>query len=189
MYDNDDLAYAQNRLVGTLIRYKDEVVSVRDVMYGKNKADPLRIVGVRVLKGDAINKPLPEFDLTPIKLGFVNFDGGVAYISRKAMREDWRQGFRLHQMAVHYQSDDLFIGDISGEKIAKTVENKYPIIEEIFDGVGNVTQAWCKSFATNPAGEILHRGFGKVGNFIGKTKEYLLDADFFWVEEQLKKAI
>lgn len=181
----DDLTYARGRLNDTIIRYNERAVVVDSVVPSKTG---LVIKSTEILTGNNVNHPLVEFDLTPVRLGMSNMPNGkVSYVARMPLRHDWRQGLR--------QQNTIFAwGDKNWDAhaIAKTIENDYPsldaarelIIEEDRDYL-----AWCRNFCIDKKNAIYYRTFGKIGDFVDKTKNYLLDQKFFWVEQHLNEAL
>lgn len=190
MYPNDDANYANGRLANTIIRHDKKAVLVSGV-HLVSKKKPLQVVATELLTNQVIEDEIDNFDLTPIPLGYVNIDNPklhhkAIYMARQALRHDWRQGFRKEQalFLVGPKQWDM-------KAIAKTAEGIFPTIEEArksFDGEDE-TIAWCREFAIDKNDNIFYRSFGKIGNFIRDTKDYLLDNKFFWVEEQLRDAV
>lgn len=180
MYANDDVQYAAARLIETIITYKGEAVEVYNV---KNGGKELQVFAEAILTGETFSDDISEYDLTPVKLGFINdHNYGLLYLSRMPMRADWRQGLRSKNSCVLWGAEEY------GRKaLAMTIEGRYPSLEECRKDKD--TQAWNREFATNKEGTIFYRHFGAIGNFVGDTKEYLLDGQFFWVEESLREAL
>lgn len=195
MYGNEDVAYARGRLAHTVITHQGVAVMVEDVAAGRGKKPP-SIFATEIKSGKRISDVIDNYDLTPVKLGFVNQQMGVygaplvehsvQYIVRNPMRNDWRQGLRKEN--VSYELGDKW-WDVSA--IADTIENTFPSIEDARNKFKERTGliAWSRDFAMNNKEEIFYRAFGKIGNFIDNTRNYLLDAKFFWVEERLREAV
>lgn len=195
MYENGDAVYARQRLAHTIISHQGKAVMVIDVM-SKGEKKPLNIFSQEILSGQPINDSIDNYDLTPVKLGLINQETGrggyplevptVSYLVRKPMRSDWRQGLRKENTVSE-------LGDFwwDAKSLSKTIEGLFPTIEEARERfkkrAGNI--AWCRDFFLNERGEIHYRAFGKVGNFIDNTRQYLLDGKFFWVEEHLREAL
>ena len=184
MYSNDNVEYARQRLNETIITHQGKAVMVVDVnKQGAKK--PLLIISTEILTGKQIADSIDNYDLTPVKLGFVNAKNNVGYVARKPLRNDWRQGLRANQVIVPYSSSGKFFIDF--KDIAKTIEGIFPTIEEIRDM--KMMRAFSRDFSVDKNDDIYYRAFGKVGNFIDKTRNFLLDAKFFWVEERLKEVV
>jgi hypothetical protein len=184
MYANDNVEYARNRLNDTIITHQGKAVTVIDVnKQGAKK--PLQIISTEILTGNAIVDSIDNYDLTPVKLGFVNSNEAVGYLARKPLRHDWRQGLRAQQIVIPYSSTPDFFIDF--QDVAKTIEGIFPTIEEIRGMKG--MRAFSRDFCVDQKNDIYYRAFGKIGNFIDKTRNFLLDAKFFWVEERLKEVV
>lgn len=188
MYIFDDLNYAITRLSNTIITCDGRAVNVIAI---KKSRDGLVAVSNFILDDKPCNSLLSNFDLTPVKLGFVNHetygvpDHNVSYITRTPIRQDWRQGFRKQQARYEFG-----VGRWDMFGIAKTIENKFPKLDESVETskkTGGIV-AFTRDFAIDNGKDILYRGYGKIGN-ITKDFKYLLDNKFIWVEESLKAAI
>lgn len=188
MYSNDNVEYARNRLNGTIITHMGKAVEVIDVSFQGLKK-PLEVVSTEIITGNIISDKIDNYDLKPVKLGFVNTKTSLYYIARMPLRNDWRQGFRKAQVAIKLQDGR---GDIDMVSIANTIENIFPSIEEVREelkGKRNAMKAFCREFCIDAEDHIYYRAFGKIGNFIKGTREFLLDANFFWTEERLKEVV
>lgn len=188
MYPNDNPEYAKQRLVGTIITHNGKAVNVANVRkVGGNK--PLEVSSIAILNHEPVIDSIENYDLTPIKLGFVNHGADTVYVTRMPMREDWRQGFRWSQAFFPFMSTpDTNVDSID---LARSVENIFPDIDEIREILRRRQgmMAWCRNFAIDNKDQIFYRGFGKVGEFLDKTTNFLLDGKFFWVEDRLKKVL
>lgn len=196
MYSNDDVAYANMRLQDTIITYNGRAVLVNGVHkdYGDK---PLLVESSYILNHDKVGPFMDSIDnysLLPVNLGFVNnkLRGTkrelAAYFVREPMRNDWRQGLRKQNARC--------IWGLNGwdmKAIARTVEGHYPQLDQALvfseDADKGYGVAWCRDFCVGHGLDIYYRSYGKVGNFVKDTKEFLLDREFFWVEESLKEAI
>lgn len=187
MYANDDVRYALNRLLQTMVRYQGQLVTVTNVLF--NGTDqPLQVYSEGVKSGLQYNDVIGNYDLTPVPLGFVNIvrRKNVNFLSRIPIREDWRQGLRQNNARTVW---GLNVWD--DEAIANTVENIFPTIEHLRGSLNGEEQlgAWHRDFAMDGCGSIYYRTEGRIGQFIGDSCEYLLDGPFTWVEESLKEAL
>jgi hypothetical protein len=188
MYPNDDVDYARMRLVETIIRYEEQAVEVIDVTF-KSFDKPLSVEAINLITQQVVRDDIDKFDLTPVKLGFVNLEAFVntAYYERKPKRQDWRQGFRKANanLAWGFNWWDT-------KAIAKTINGVFPKVDEAIAAVRGDAQymAWNRDFCVNGMKHIFYRFYGKIGNFTDKEgKEFLLDEKFYWVEESLKEAL
>lgn len=185
MYKNDDVQYAKNRLVETIVRYKERAVLVHNVWDG---GESLRLSSSDCVTGEFVeDNDIDEFDLTPVPLGFVNKHKKTLYVSRKPMREDWRQGFRTHNAQILYGWEDDIEFDF--KSVGQTINGEFPKIGEIPLLFGERV-AWHRDFCYDAGGAIYYKWHGKVGNFTDlSNKSFLLDAEYYWVEESLREAL
>jgi len=185
MFAIDDVAYIKGRLFDTIITHMDKAVIVTSV---RSYRKSVQVASTEILSGKEISDDISNYDLTPVKLGFVNNYNNhkSVYISRKPLRNDWRQGFRINQATLAYMEG--YIHWVTNLDIAKTVEGEFPPLEDLKPKDGML--AWCRTFAVNSAEEIIYRGFGSVGKFLNRNnKEFKLKDEFFWVEDRLKKVL
>lgn len=191
MYPNDNVAYAFGRLVGTIIRHEGSAVEVLDVREDGNR--PLQIKAISLLKDKAVVDSIDNFDLTPVKLGWVNNyrDVMASYYTRAPIRQDWRQGFRQFNARVFYApGKGQKIGEFDKKAVAKTIEGQFPPFGEVVEKLKALpfkeyALSWCRDFALTGNGTVLYKMYGKVGDF--KDGTILLDEKFVWVEESLKE--
>jgi len=185
MFATDDIAYVKGRLFDTIITHMNKAVLVTGVRTLKKS---IQVSAIEVLSEKEIADDISNYDLTPVKLGFVNnyeLTQSV-YVSRKPLRNDWRQGFRLPQCSIIHNYKYMPL--ITNKDVAKTVEGLFPTLDELNPVNGML--AWCRTFALNSNEEIIYRGFGKVGKFLNrKDREFKLEDEFFWVEDRLKKVL
>ena len=188
MYPNDDVNYASQRLVETIIRYEGEAVEVVEV-YLEDPDKPLKVRAFNILNEQPVVDYIDNYDLTPVKLGFVNLPAfnNVAYYERKPKRQDWRQGFRKNNAYLAWGFNWW-----DGKAIANTINGIFPKVEEAMNDLKGegMFRAWHRDFCVNGMKDIFYRFYGKVGNFVERDgKEFVLDAKFFWVEESLKESL
>jgi len=148
MYDSGE--YAGTRINQTVVLFKREPVYVEQVRYDKT------VVGRTVGRGGhKIEKPLTSMNLTDFRLGYFNSGGVAYYMSRKALRHDWRQGLRLNNVeCVPYK------GDIALEDIAVCLRQRLPTFSKAMAklGAGASSCAWCKDFCITRFQTILWKG-------------------------------
>jgi len=191
MYPNDNVAYAYGRLVGTIIRHEGKAVEVVDVREDGKK--PLKIHALSLIKENMVSDSIDAFDLTPVKLGWVNNFRNLSsnYYTRAPIRQDWRQGFRAFNARVfNVPLKGVKAEAFDKKAIAKTIEGQFPSFGEVVDKLKALPMkeyglAWCRDFSLNGAGAVMYKMYGKVGDF--KDNTILLDDKFVWVEESLKE--
>lgn len=189
MYANDDVRYALNRLLDTIIRYNGKAVLVTNVTF-VSPDQPLRVHAFYIVEEHGENEIkdfISKFDLTPVPLGFINFPEKkqASYLSRIPIREDWRQGLRQANSRTMWGQQWW-----GNQQIANTIENNFPTLEKARSYCkGEQTCAWTRDFAVDGGGHIYYRCEGVVGEFIDDTNNYVLNAEYGWVEESLKEAL
>lgn len=186
MYKNDDVQYAKNRLVETIVRYKERAVLVHNVWDG---GESLRLSSSDCVTGDFIpDDDIDEFDLTPVPLGFVNRHKKTLYVSRKPMREDWRQGLRGQNTQVLWGGEEE-VDVFDFKSVGQTINGEFPLIGETELRIGERV-AWHRDFCYDASGAIYYKWHGRVGNFTDlSNKSFLLDAEYHWIEESLREAL
>lgn len=196
MYTPDVPEYAALRLQETIIRYNNRAAHVDMVRYRDDDGEYLQVEATDLLSGTPISDHIDNFDLTPVKLGFVNLKrymdgatGYVAYTERKPMRQDWRQGLRRNNTVTSWGVQ----GAWDFKDLAKTINGEFPTVAEAMADVppfDNMYMAWHRDFCVNGMGHIFYRWYGKVGEFTDREGvEFVLDEKFYWIEESLKEAL
>ncbi len=119
-YD-DEFEYAATRLDGTFCLWHGRLVFVNHVCGDTGKAHIVKNMGDDELREREVN--VMELDVEPPQLGYVNTpDEGLAYIMRKPMRRDWRQGMRENNLMN-------LLGDmIDIWQLQHVIDNDYPSI-------------------------------------------------------------
>lgn len=143
---NDNLQYAKTRLEGTIITYKKEPCLINEVLASKGG------VSCSYSTYDEVGKAsVDDFDLTPIKLGFVNTPYGTGFLSRKPIREDWRQGLRKQNCISYGDVRKEYLLELSS--LRKTVLNLYPDLDEAIA----TNKAFSRNFRIS-GGDLMYRG-------------------------------
>lgn len=181
----DEPMYAADRLVNTIVRHKGLAVKVMAI-------DPEGNCGVKLLSsGRNVLCKLAELDITPVPLGYVNFNARTTYLSRCPVRRDWKQGLRPNTMRC--TGGEFGAEEIPNKVLAQAVENDYPTLAAAFDLVDRGTVhsvAFCRDFALFPGREIQYKGVLNIGNFVDtKDKRYKLNDNAKWAMESLEAVI
>lgn len=185
MYD-DDLEYAKKRLEGTLIRKSDGHPFIVDQVSVESKV--MVCFGTDMASGVIETLPLSQLDLTPVKLGFVNYNGKMVFVCRKPMRKDWKQGLSLNSLVV-YGSDKR---DIGLRSLTKTVMNDYPSLADCISYLKktkNRSMAFSRDFGLASRGEetlLVYRKY-EVGKLI--EGRLVLNPDKFFLEQHLAEVV
>ncbi len=147
MYDTAD--YAGSRLNGTVILLKRQPVYVEQV---RNRDGCKMVYGTTMGRGHhAVQEDLAKFNVTDYRLGYFNKNGVAYYMSRKAMRQDWRQGLRPNNVQVTPHDRGVEVEDI-----ALCLRQRFPSLSGALAklGEGHESCAWCKDFAVQVNGIV-----------------------------------
>ena len=172
MYDTAE--YASSRLQDTIVKYGGRAVSVCRV------EEDLTCVIRRLGTIETHVVPLSELDLTPIRLGYVNFERGSYYLQRVPKRNDWRQGLR---------NNNVNHGILLEPCLSELLEGIYPSLGECVDATesGHDEKAFSRFFSVSQGGCLNYKGRRHVGEVRG-GKPVLL-GDFKFLEEVLKESL
>ena len=162
----NDRVYAQGRLINTIIRTNKQ----RPVVVKK-----IPIVGECVVEdlksGRMSSIEYESLDMSPVPLGFMNYDGEGIFAARKPMRRDWRQGLRSHNIMLYNKRIGMLnLTDDMSKALADTIMNKYPTLEFCVDKIKNGygSLAFCRGFSVAKGGILYYKGefeVGKVENY------------------------
>lgn len=116
------------RLTGSVVRYKGEPVLVGEVVGAKGH------VSITHLYTDENERVLyTDLDLTPVPLGNTFVNGNVAFIQRKPARK-WKQGLSNDNMNVKSFVPVRGLRNTS-DAVIRTIKGEYPSIEDAFQKV------------------------------------------------------
>jgi hypothetical protein len=189
LYPN--VMYANNRLVGTIILYKGVPVTINDLLPDINGEGVVYFTYLKDgKKGQA--KYNQDFDLTPVPLGYTNYNGISLYLSRIPMRKDWKQGLRTATTRC-LVNGQVYEGQVPFSELYKTIAGDYPSIKKAIEHVQLPqisSMSFNRAFAIDKALNIWHKGRSQIGKIINpKTHEYSLKDEFFWARETLEAAL
>lgn len=180
-YDTAD--YAATRLVETHIMYKGQLARVVSCAQFGGQI----VIGYELVTGGVGNAFLPEFDLNPPKLGYVNHSGVAYYMTRMPMRKDWKQGMRNSNIIANTGLNP----GINMKKINETIMGKFPSISTCLAGIqaGKFKSiAFDRNFCIWSDLKIEYKGAAIVGtvNADGAIK---IDDKSNWVREALMEVV
>lgn len=189
-YGNDS-NYAHTRISGTIVMYNGQPVYVDQVLTSEETKKPTAVV--RWLSPNqhqaSFIVDLSNLEVCTPPLGYANYEGMASYITRKPMRNDWRQGIRHNNLLSVYGYD---IGSLPTEALYPLLINEYPKYKDCLkfleEDTGNRhSQAWAKDWAINISGELLYR----FGNVVGTIKngEPILEEKFNYLSDSLLESI
>ena len=157
MYELVD--FAIGRLVQTIIAVDGIPSKVLNIDYDRNMK--YTNLGEQEMKRISLDSPL--IDLTPLKVGYVNFKRGASYLVRKAARR-WKQG--LDTQGIIVTGADYRVGDYTDSKpFLDCLKGEYPpLAEALFTAkLEEKTIAFDRRWAVGWTGTLYYRGKA-VGN-------------------------
>lgn len=182
----DDIEYASRRLTSTLVR-KANGAPFYVIAVTKIKSDTI-CSGSNTLTNSIEDVNLREIDLTPVPLGFVNYEGQMGYACRRPMRKDWKQGLSQTSLNV-YGIDKRRLNLVS---LSDTVLGKYPTLKDSIEHVKltrGAAMAFSRDFGLTNSGkeiELIYRKY-PVGKLVDQT--LVLNPDKFFLEQHLTEAM
>lgn len=117
----DDIDYARRRLVGTVVR--TPTGNPFYVTQVEQDDGDLRCYGHDYAVDRDANHLLAEVNLEPLPLGFVNLTNDMAFLCRKPMRRDWRQGLSQNNLVIY---GNLSARDFPYKLLKQPVLKQYP---------------------------------------------------------------
>ena len=177
MKQYNDLDYAANRLMGTIVSYMGDPVYVHhpdgDYFY-------VEFLGTRKKK----NVPAMELDINPIPLGYVNTDHGAVYVGRKPIRKDWRQGYRENNSFSFGNP----IRDIQFQYLHDTVKGIYPPFTGCMKRAKNKHEkvAFHREWCVDQHNHLIYKD-EHVGDW--KDERFILKENKMYLEGKLVEAL
>lgn len=156
---SDNISYARNRLVGTIVMHKGEPVNILQIdldgdthfQYLLDETQDCCFVDDLDLVGQN-------------KLGYVNYNGHSYHLVRKPLRHDWRQGLRPGNVA--FSGEEGFHA-FPNKALRNTIVGNYPKFQEALDKVtkGKLNRvAFSRNFALDRDKSLHYKG-RVVGSF------------------------
>lgn len=188
----DTAAYAASRLIDTIILCDGAPVIVRNV----EKSDAGSGI---VVKYTEILDPtdrtkradINQFDLNPVRLGYVNYRKDPVYLTRAPMRRDWRQGLRTMNIYDAHGNNPRMI---PYHVIAQTIMNNYPTFESALNTLnspllGDGGLAYHRDFSISHEGKLSYKGMFEVGEVNMENGDVVIDPKFAWVGEAFNESM
>ncbi len=182
MYDTAD--DVNMRLRGTFVKYKGELVYLDDV--GNTQVALQRANGERF---NADWRKAEDFDIKPLKLGYLNFNRGAGYTARTPHRR-WKQAtgrdaIEIIQGESYREFEELMRALEAGEK------DQYPSFAEAFNQCrkGGNSCAFHRRFALFPVdGKSVLYYRGRAVGGVRASKPFL-NENFNFLKEELAAAL
>jgi len=148
---SDNIPYARQRLENTIVMYKGEPITILGI------EDNAKVVFYYLKDEQPGAAHLDKLDLVgQNKLGYVNYGASSYHVVRKPMRNDWRQGIRMGNLAF---SGDEGFHRIPYKEFRDTILGVYPpfaTAKALIKG-GQQKVAFSRNFAINSAGQLLYK--------------------------------
>lgn len=184
-----DYNYANQRLINTIVRLNNIPVFI--IAVNHDGSTLYYEVGG---SGEHKSEHLDNFDLKPMPLGYVNYDGASTYLQRMPLRRDWRQGARAHN--VNSSNLDFNTRTILNSRaFVKCVLNEYPTFKKCFHEVyedGHRSSSFSREFALVRSGDadkcnVQYKGKRIVGE--ATLDGVVLAERFKYLQETLDEVI
>lgn len=181
----NDRDYAAQRLHNTIIREGKTPVLIIDIPPA-GSCSVLKLSTNRERKVD-----YNLLDMTPVPLGFINYDDTCFFAVRKPMRRDWRQGLRSNNF-FSCSPDYRYLTIDKGmyKQLAKTIEGDYPSFTRALNIVhGGFTRfvAFSRGFCISNEDELFYKAKFKVGGI--KNGVPVLARKFNYLDRVLKESV
>lgn len=121
MYKEPD--YADSRLRETIVRHNGTPVYL---FYVTN--DMIAHVKSDLNSDETTPVHLDELELSAPRLGLVNLRGRVSYLSRKPLRNDYRQGVRPNQIVCLHNRCERTV-----KRIMECIKGEYPTLQKALE--------------------------------------------------------
>ena len=206
MYPKNEGEYAGGRIANSVVLCHGELIEVYQTYNNKNQMlqevcldnglvyndykhllGQDFIVGANHSHGGKVGVyPLAQLDISPVRLGYINYLGDTFYIVRTPMRNDWRQGFR-HSNLMQINNGENFPPNLPYANMYDTIHDKFPTYYECLDKVSNpdsdtISMAWHRDWSLGPDYRVYNKG-RKVGKI--KDGQPLLKKTFAYLQESL----
>ncbi len=179
-----DRNYARGRLENTIIRVGKRPVYVVEIPIDGS-------VHVFYLENNVDKKvKYEELDMSPVPLGFINYNGYSYFAARKPMRRDWRQGLRANNTVIIGRHGGIKLDKRVYKPLAKTILGKYPTFEDSLIEVRELGAAQCafsRGFGVTATNKIIYKGDYIVGKIKGDTP--ILDDNYKYLDRVFKESL
>lgn len=171
---SDNIEYARTRLLSTIVMYKGEPVYIQGIS-GRGKTE---FTYLKDHKADICH--VDELDLVgQNKLGYINFEDSSYHIVRKPLRNDWRQGLRVGNIA--FTGPQGFY-ELPRREFRNTILGIYPSFQQAAESVlgGAYKMAFSRNFAVSQGNQLWYKervvgSYDKLANLQEKFK-YLTES-------------
>lgn len=183
-----DVVYAHSRLERTFILHKNRLQLVIGFNDLNNK---LRL---QKKSGQISEVTIDALDLTPVKLGYVNFKDSCIYTCRIPMRRDWKQGLRPNNLNITsfppYEDQFLIENTNSMFVLEPTCLGKYPSYRQCVDDIEEThrARAFSRYFCVDEEGNVSYKSRTHIGKIEDERSIKLLPT-YIHLKELLEESL
>ena len=191
MKNYTNVAYAQSRLVGTIVRVKGKAAYI-DQITAK------RISYTDWVTGGAEEAKIEDMDITPVPLGYCNTMKVTPYLVRYPVRQDWKQGLRHKTLKTICNHDIKVTSEmIPWADVFKTINGEFPKFEEVLkiihDNRGVVrSMAYSRDFAIYSDKTVWYKeqfAIGTVEDIDATDGIVSIKEEFEWVRDAFEASV
>lgn len=191
MKNYTNVAYAQSRLVGTVVRVKGKAAYI-DQITAK------RISYIDWVTGGAEEAKIEDMDITPVPLGYCNTMKVTPYLVRYPVRQDWKQGLRHKTLKTICNHDIKVISEmIPWADVFKTINGEFPKFEEVLkiihDNKGDIrSMAYSRDFAIYADKTVWYKeqfAIGTVEDIDATDGIVSIKEEFEWVRDAFEASV
>ena len=171
----EDWEYADSRLADTVVCHNGKPFYVSRILPDMTAA------GIDLVANKDVTVPAVELELTPVKLGYCNFNKKAYYVCRIPSRR-YKQGLRKDNMLCRALSGAP--ARLEYAQLANTIMNVFPDFKKCLDSVAVLhSMAWHRDWAMDKGGSVYYRGTDVVGSLVeGKV---VLSTQYTYLKEAL----
>lgn len=185
----EDYAYAQDKILDTIVRLIDGTPVIIFGVYGNQKKCEVRTINKKPVFSFV---KLKELDLSSPPLGFLNYNFEALYASRFTKRRDWKQGLRDNNtfIAGGYNLRNFIDGGVLNDCIL----GKYPKLQSIFKrfdrkvGRNSDSMAWHRHWAIRRDGGVLYKTWGVVGLYSRDNNDIVFNDHMAYLRESFEES-
>jgi hypothetical protein len=180
VYNNEDAEYASTRLRGTVVMLNARPVEV--LAMSPNSRSEVRCDLKDIITGDMIRADMQQLDITPVPLGYVNYNDQASYLTRMPTRgHGCQQGLRY---ATIRTINGMHAGDLPMSVIGKTIINDFPSLESCIKAVAKKhSQAFHRNWMIDSGLNLIYKGTEVAGRVL--EGRCILDEAYSYLQEQL----
>lgn len=171
----EDWEYADSRLADTVVCHNGRPFHVSHI------TAVMTAYGTDLVSGKVVEIPARELELTPVKLGYCNFNKKAFYVCRIPSRR-YKQGLRKDNMLCKALSGAA--ARLEYAQLANTIMGVFPDFKKCVASVTALhSMAWHRDWAMDKDGRVYYRGTDIVGSLVeGKV---VLSTQFAYLKEAL----